>query len=305
MLSPLTIPIYPHIPQGQWSSSSTSGSVLACAHPACVPSASGSHGGGPAAGTSSSHPLGHVPSLHDDTGPTLGRTVSVSVSAQVQPISSSPPIQTPLPLHGSAPSALRAPLPTPTDIPISNEAASSPGSPTPPFLPLPPPLVAPDPGPPEQHGGPQPTSSGPEEAPPVGGGGSPQQQQQPGGGGLWGSSLSKADWLKVWALVVLSATYVHQAATSYSLPIMMPMISGSLDLSDVQVRGRVGGLQLRASPPTCLWWTLPINPPPKKHCFLCSPPLSGEEQSREAYPILFTVFPSLLFLLLLVGPKEG
>lgn len=45
-----------------------------------------------------------------------------------------------------------------------------------------------------------------------------------------------ADFLKLWALLVLSATYVHQASTGYSIPIMLPMISTSLSLSDFQVR---------------------------------------------------------------------
>jgi len=43
------------------------------------------------------------------------------------------------------------------------------------------------------------------------------------------------NFLKVWALLVLSATYVHQASTGYSIPIMLPMISTSLSLSDFQV----------------------------------------------------------------------
>jgi len=43
-----------------------------------------------------------------------------------------------------------------------------------------------------------------------------------------------ANFLKVWALLVLSATYVHQASTGYSIPIMLPMISTSLSLSDFQ-----------------------------------------------------------------------
>lgn len=45
----------------------------------------------------------------------------------------------------------------------------------------------------------------------------------------------QAQFVKLWALLVLSSTYVHQASTGYSIPIMLPMISTSLELSDLQV----------------------------------------------------------------------
>jgi hypothetical protein len=38
----------------------------------------------------------------------------------------------------------------------------------------------------------------------------------------------------LWSLLILSGTYVHQAAISFSVPVMMPMISQSLKLTDIQ-----------------------------------------------------------------------
>ncbi len=40
--------------------------------------------------------------------------------------------------------------------------------------------------------------------------------------------------VQVWALLILSATYIHQAASSNGIPVMLPMISQSLLLTDYQ-----------------------------------------------------------------------
>ncbi len=43
-----------------------------------------------------------------------------------------------------------------------------------------------------------------------------------------------ANWPKLWALGLLSVSYIHQATAGFALPAMLPMISNELHLSDLQ-----------------------------------------------------------------------
>ena len=70
-----------------------------------------------------------------------------------------------------------------------------------------------------------------------------QEQQPQQGQGSAGSLLDRLkaavasiQWGKLWALALLSVSYVHQATTGFALPAMLPMISNELHLTDLQVR---------------------------------------------------------------------
>eukprot|EP00198_Chlamydomonas_reinhardtii_P005222 XP_001694558.1 predicted protein [Chlamydomonas reinhardtii] len=68
-----------------------------------------------------------------------------------------------------------------------------------------------------------------------------QEQQPQQGQGSAGSLLDRLkaavasiQWGKLWALALLSVSYVHQATTGFALPAMLPMISNELHLTDLQ-----------------------------------------------------------------------
>ncbi|GIL69859.1 hypothetical protein Vretimale_10105 [Volvox reticuliferus] len=47
-------------------------------------------------------------------------------------------------------------------------------------------------------------------------------------------ALRSLQWGKLWALALLSVSYIHQATTGFALPAMLPMISNELHLTDIQ-----------------------------------------------------------------------
>ncbi|GIL63022.1 hypothetical protein Vafri_17178 [Volvox africanus] len=47
-------------------------------------------------------------------------------------------------------------------------------------------------------------------------------------------ALRSLQWGKLWALTLLSVSYIHQATTGFALPAMLPMISNELHLTDMQ-----------------------------------------------------------------------
>ncbi|GLI62489.1 hypothetical protein VaNZ11_005121 [Volvox africanus] len=54
---------------------------------------------------------------------------------------------------------------------------------------------------------------------------------------LWdriAAALRSLQWEKLWALTLLSVSYIHQATTGFALPAMLPMISNELHLTDIQ-----------------------------------------------------------------------
>lgn len=71
------------------------------------------------------------------------------------------------------------------------------------------------------------------------GNGAPEAAAAAPAPGLWDrirQFAKEVQWVKLWALALLSVSYIHQATTGFALPAMLPMISNELHLSDMQVR---------------------------------------------------------------------